>query len=106
MQAALSTLASGLTPQEHGILGFRVFFRELGHVTNMLRFGPSLGMGSFADAGIDPEIFFPFRSAIQRLRRSGVKGFVVNKLDYIDTPLSKMLYKGQTVPYIIFRTSW
>jgi hypothetical protein len=98
---ALSTLASGLTPQEHGIVGFRIFLRELGHVTNMLRFGPSMGLGSFADEGIDPEIFFPFRTIYQKLKSAGVKSYLVNKADFTESPLSQMIYRGgESVPYL------
>lgn len=97
----LSSLASGLTPQEHGILGFRMYLRELGHVTSMLRFGPSQGIGSFADEGIDPEIFFPKKTAFQRLRRAGVESQVLNKMEYVDSPLSQMIFRGtDQVPYV------
>jgi len=90
---ALSSLASGLTPQEHGILGFRVFLRELGHVTNMLSFGSSLGFGSFADEGIDPTIFFPFKNIYQRLKPRA-KPFAVYRNTYLDSPFSQMVYRG------------
>ena len=95
--AALSTLASGLTPQEHGILGLTVFLRELGYVTNMLSFGPSFGLGSFADMGIDPEIFFPFQTLYRTVAKKCIKPFIFNKVDYANSPFSQMIYRGGDV---------
>lgn len=98
---SLSTLATGLTPQEHGLLGFRLYLRELGQITNMLRFGPSQGFGSFAEEGIDPEIFFPFPTIYQQLRRKGIKSSVINKFEYVDSPFSQMIYRGgDSIPYV------
>ena len=98
---ALSSLSTGLTPQEHGILGYRIYLRELGAVTNMLRFGPSNGMGSFLDDGILPEVFFPEKTGFHRLKRAGVRPTILNKAEFVDSPLSQMIYRGgEQVPFL------
>ena len=93
----LPSLLTGLTPQEHGMLGYRLFLRELGYVTNMIRFGPSEGIGSFADEGIDPQLFLPFKNIFHSLRENGVRASAIVKADFEDSPFSQMLYHGADV---------
>lgn len=90
---AFPTLTTGLTPQEHGIVGYWVYFRELGEVVSMLRFGPAQGTGSFEEVGIDPTIFFPFPSVFQSLAKKRISSFVVTKKEYFDSGLSHMIYR-------------
>jgi len=85
---------TGLTPQEHGIMGFWLYLRELGEVTTMTRFGPSAEIGSFADAGIDPTLFFPFQTIHHKMAKMGFRSTVVNRNEYIDSGLSQMIYQG------------
>lgn len=91
---AFPSLATGLTPQEHGLVGYWVYFRELDDVCSMLRFGPAQGMGSYADVGIDPSLFFPFPTIYQLLRKQGYQTHHVTKREFADSALSQMLYNG------------
>ena len=97
---ALSTLASGLTPQEHGIVGFWVYFKELGDVVSTLRFGPASSPGGYEEMGILPEIFFPVKTAYETLAKKGVKSFIFNRQEYINSGISQMMYRGcESLPY-------
>ena len=97
---ALSTLATGLTPQEHGLIGFWLYLEELGDVVSMLRFGPASDMGSYQDVGILPEIFFPSKTTFETLGKKGISSAVVNKKDFAQSPLSQMIYRGaEMLPY-------
>lgn len=91
---AWPSVFTGLTPQEHGITGFWIYLRELDAVTSMIRFGPSTGMGSFTDAGIDPTLFFPFETIHTKMKKKGFAPTVVNRHDYIESGLSHMIYQG------------
>lgn len=92
--AAWPSIFTGLTPLQHGITGFWVYLRELEAVTTMTRFGPSMGMGSFVDEGIDPTIFFPFPTLHQKARAAGYAPSVVIKAEYKDSGLSQMIHHG------------
>ena len=54
---ALTTLNTGLTPQEHGIMGYRMYLSRFGVVSNMIRFGPVEGSSTFSEIGLSPASF-------------------------------------------------
>ena len=60
--AALTTLWTGHSPAEHGVLGYELFLREYGLVANMITHSPASFQGeveSLAHAGFDPTTFLP-----------------------------------------------
>ena len=97
---ALTTLSTGLTPQEHGMMGYRMYLEEFGVVSNMMAFGPVTGSISFSDMGIAPGRFLKLDTIFQQLNKKGIKSSLVAHLNYIDSPLSRMVYKG--VDYVPF----
>ncbi|MDG7007819.1 MAG: alkaline phosphatase family protein [Nitrososphaerota archaeon] len=72
--AALTTVSTGLTPQEHGLPEWFVYMKELGEVIVTLPFtrvgdsGRDTLVGSF-----DPKALFDGRTIFQRLSAEGVK---------------------------------
>lgn len=96
--AALGSLNSGVTPLEHGLLGYTVWLRELGVVAEMIRWGPLDRRGTFADpvlGGHSPEAFFGAPTLYQRLRSVGVeRTFAVNPSAFAGTALTRMLHQG------------
>ena len=92
--AALTTFSTGLTPQEHGMVGYRLYLRETSAITNMIRLsllGTTKG-DSALDWGIDLETFLggPFLS--ENLRRLGVETHVVLPRRIASSGLSRLLY--------------
>src|SRR5438128_10071666 len=78
--AALVSFSTGVTPQEHGMLGYRLFLRELGIVANMIGFCPHTGHHEFPNAQLNAEQFVPQPTVYQRLRkRSAVSSAIVPK---------------------------
>lgn len=98
---ALTTMSTGVLPGEHGILGYTMHLRELGAVTEMIRFGPYAGPWSFADH-VDPVAFLNAPTLFQRLRReAGVRSITVNFAGYRDSALTRMHSSGaEFVPYL------
>ncbi|MFQ6117360.1 MAG: alkaline phosphatase family protein [Candidatus Bipolaricaulia bacterium] len=100
--AALSTLATGLAPAEHGMLGFRLYLKEFGLVAHMIRLSPE-GIRRFdmlLELGLVPRRFFPAKS-IYELLAPDVRSYTLLKLAFRRSGLSHLLYRGsQVIPHV------
>ena len=92
--SAIATLLTGEPPIRHGMLGYRLYLREVGGVANMIRFGPVTGGASFDTRGFEPRAFFSTPTIFERARAAGVHAAVVTRKDYVGSALSKMLHAG------------
>jgi predicted AlkP superfamily pyrophosphatase or phosphodiesterase len=101
---ALTTANTGAQPIEHGVLGYTLWLKEFGAVSEMITFGPYAGNWSYLQLGVDPTAFQPHRSLFQQVRQeAGVEAFIVNAAAYRHSALSLMQTTGATyVPYIAF----
>ena len=77
--AAITTLHTGRTPQEHGNLAYFCWLEEFGQVTQMLRWGPAKQRrGSyFDDPTLDPVRFRRVPSLHARLVERGARSYVI-----------------------------
>lgn len=77
--AAITTLNTGRTPQEHGNLAYFCWLEEFGQVTQMLRWGPATHRrGSYFDDGsLDAARFRLVPSIHGRLREHGARSYVI-----------------------------
>ncbi len=91
---ALTTLCTGLAPQQHGIMGYRLYLREYGFVVNMIHLGPTQARGTLVETGVDPRTLIPGPSIFERCRVSGVQAYLLTRFHLIGTPLSTMLHRG------------
>jgi hypothetical protein len=70
---ALTTLATGLTPQEHGLIEWYMYLSELDMVIETLPFSPmGAGRGDQLRSIADPRVLFEGETIYKRLRASGV----------------------------------
>ena len=94
--AALTSLNTGMTPQEHGMLGYRLFLKEYATVANMIGFSPIYEpeRARLLEMGLDPQRFLGVRTIHQRLTDAGIDSYVLIKNAFKDSPLSQMFYKG------------
>ncbi|MEM0322283.1 MAG: alkaline phosphatase family protein [Thermoprotei archaeon] len=92
----LTTLNTGLTPAEHGVIGFTVYVKELGCVVNSISFSPAAerGEGALERSGLQPSYLYPQRTIYQELSERGVYTCVVTPGYLANTVLSKTLYNG------------
>jgi predicted AlkP superfamily pyrophosphatase or phosphodiesterase len=95
--SAMSSLHTGLTPQEHGVIGYTMFVSQLGAITQMLRFTPVLGGRSVFDSGLDPASFLNARTIHERLTDGGVSSTVYTPSHILDSGLSRITYRGAEV---------
>lgn len=65
--AAVTTFLTGLAPQQHGLTGWHMYFRELGAVLAVLPGRPRYGGMTLGQAGYDAGRFFGHRSVFEGL---------------------------------------
>ncbi len=73
--SALTTLWTGSSPAEHGIVGYELWLKEFGVVTNMILHAPmsfSGDTGGLKRAGFQPETFLPVPTLGDHLHRNSI----------------------------------
>lgn len=95
--SAMASLHTGLTPQEHGIVGYTMFISQLGTISQMLRFSPITGGRSLFDSGLDPGTFIDAQTIHERLAEDGVSSKVYVPGHIVDSGLSRITYRGADV---------
>lgn len=86
---SLATLATGLPPRRHGLIGHLMSLPGHG-VVNTLKW---LGPGG-TPVAIDTGDFLPARNTWERLRVGGAEPITIQPGDFLDSPLTKALYRG------------
>lgn len=73
--SAITTFLTGDAPQQHGLTGWHMYFRELGSVLSVLPGKPRYGGVGLADAGVNVEALFGHRPFSNRI---GVDAWTVS----------------------------
>ncbi len=101
--AALTTLWTGRSPNEHGIVGYELWLKEYGVVANMITHGPIQfqgGGGSLEKAGFKPEEYLPFPTLGSHLSAHGIEAHAFQHYTINGSGLSRMFLKdAQMHPY-------
>lgn len=100
--AAMSSLATGLPPAAHGVIGYTMYFPEYARVYNMINFtADDSSRESLLASGFEPEHYLPKPGWLARLQAKGVLASVFSYGAYVGSGLSRMLYADCAVhPYI------
>ena len=100
--AALTTLATGLTPQEHSLVEWYVYMKELGITIETLPFSPMGGRGRDELMAIaNPRILFTGETVYPRLKRRGVASYAFLPRGIARSGYSSTVHDGsKIVPYI------
>lgn len=91
--AAIGSLCTARTPQDHGLIGYRLFLREHGGIANMIRFAPI----DRSRPPFDPEGFVPVPTAFELAARKQVGSRVITRGRFIGSALSRMFHRGAEV---------
>lgn len=97
--AALTTLWTGTPPIKHGIIGYELFLKEVGCITNMITYSPASFLDkriSITNAGFDPANFLPMPTLGTYLNTHGVSVEVFEHQSIIGSGLSHMLFRDVT----------
>ncbi len=98
--AALTTLWTGRSPAEHGVLGYEIFLREFGLVANMITHEPAAFRGHAGllyKAGLDPKRFLPVPTIGPRLEEANVDVHAFLHYTISGSGLSQMHYPDVSV---------
>ena len=90
---SLSSICTGLTPRQHGVIGYRQWFPDLRKVVSLLRWTDLSGN----HVTYDTASFLPAPNLWERLAARQVRGVIVQPSAFFDTLLSKMLYRGAEI---------
>jgi hypothetical protein len=92
----ITTLSTGRTPAEHGVVGYTMYVKQLGSIINMLDFKSvnSPKDDNIFDKGFPPEDFLGVPTFYQNLSKEGVQSFVLTKNYLLGSGLSRMTHIG------------
>jgi hypothetical protein len=94
--SALTSLWTGKSPAEHGIVGYELWLKEYGVVSNMILHTPITfenDTGSLARAGFKPEQFLGLPTLGTHLSEHGVRSYALQHRSIIRSGLSQMFFK-------------
>lgn len=108
--AALTSLWTGRSAAEHGIVGYEMWLKEYGIVANMIAHSPIAfkgDAGSLARAGFNPQTFLPFPTLGMHLASHGVQAFAFQHYSILHSGLSEMYFKDvKTQAFISAADLW
>ncbi len=95
--SALASLATGLEPASHGLLGFTMLCRKAGGLIKLLRLPQSLSW-----RGMEPDILSPLdimgeRTIYETMAREGEPPLLLTRRHLTDSLLTRTLYSGSEV---------
>jgi hypothetical protein len=87
---SMATVATGLTPAQHGLLGYQMWIPELERVVNTIKWTTQWGEA----LEFDRDDFLPSPNLWERLSAAGVEPVTLQPWNFDDSPMSQMLYRG------------
>jgi len=99
--SALTTLWTGRSPASHGIMGYEVWLKEYGVISNMILHAPMTfrgEVGSLSKAGFDPIKFLTLPTFGPHLRQHGITPYAFQHHSIAYSGLSQM-FQRQTEIY-------
>ncbi|MEN8114202.1 MAG: alkaline phosphatase family protein [Actinomycetota bacterium] len=87
---SLASIATGLPPSQHGLLGYQLWLPEVDRVVNTIKWTTLWG----ESVAYDTAGFLPEPNLWERLSVAGVEPITIQPGHFMGTPLSKALYRG------------
>ncbi|MBO3769854.1 MAG: alkaline phosphatase family protein [Thermoproteota archaeon] len=96
---ALTSFNTGLTPQEHGIVAYVLFMKELSSMVNMISLSPvnDERRNRIFELGMSPERLLGVKVLTQRLRESGLRSKTLIRYGIRNSGLSTILYRDSEI---------
>jgi hypothetical protein len=87
---SLATIATGLPPSQHGLLGYQLWLPEVDRVVNTIKWTTLWG----EPVPYETASFLPAPNLCERLAKAGIEPITVQPGNFLGTPLTKALYRG------------
>ncbi len=87
---SLASVATGLPPSQHGLLGYQLWLPEVGEVVNTIKWTTLWG----APVDFDPGALLPSPNLWERLTAAGLEPIAVQPANFEGTGLTNALYRG------------
>ena len=87
---SLATMATGLPPARHGLLGYQLWLPETGHVVGTIKWTTLWG----EPIPYDYDGFLPSPTTWERLAAGGAEGIALQPANFEGSPLTRVLYRG------------
>ena len=90
---ALTSYSTGLAPQQHGMIGYRLYLRETQAITNMIQL-PMLDTAPGAHPTVTAESLLPMPTVYEEMEAQGVSTHTLLPSHISHSGLSRVLYRG------------
>ena len=99
--AAITTINTGLTPLEHGLLEWTLYLEEVGMTVHPLPFTVlSKRRESLYEKGVDPKILYNGNTVYQAMGREGITSATLTGKHISGTAYNRLIQKGsERMPY-------
>ncbi len=87
---SLATVATGLPPSQHGLLGYQLWMPQVGHVVNTIKWTTLWG----EPLELDTSVMLPIPNLWERLAALGREPITVQPGHFAGSGLSRALYRG------------
>lgn len=96
---AITTINTGLTPQEHALPEWFVYFKEIDQIINTIHFKPlgSQQNDELLGLGVDPDILYSGNTLYQTLNEEKIKTFTFIDESMAQSTYSGLIFKGSTI---------
>ncbi len=93
---ALTSVATGHAPAQHGIMGTWVYMREIGTIVDLIGYRPAVAPTnqSFLDSQLDPDTLVPVPNIYRRLEAANVQTEIVNLYQFKGSSISRFTSAG------------
>jgi predicted AlkP superfamily pyrophosphatase or phosphodiesterase len=101
--AAVTSLYTAVPPSVHGMIGFRLFLKEYGLLSNMIKLSPAgfEERDKLQETGFVPDEFLPVKTIFEMLGEHDIKSYAFTRMHYYKSGLSSIMLKGAEVkPYV------
>ncbi|MFO7882439.1 MAG: alkaline phosphatase family protein [Kosmotogaceae bacterium] len=93
--SALTSLYTCVPPIYHGMLGYTLYLKEYGGLSNMIELTPyGQERDGLQKIGMDPLKFLEVPTIFETLYDGGIKGYHITSKSFVNTGLSRMHTKG------------
>ena len=82
----LYSIATGMAPMQHGVIGYTQWIPSLSRVMNMLQWSPVSGLGR---VDCDPTGYLPAPNLWERLNQQGVRTVIVQPAIHLESRFSR-----------------